>query len=252
MPLNPLDELTLNAYLAALPKLTEPLPPVLQHQLSAIAPRLLQDPTTEVIDTLRDLIGQHPLLNALYQAERLALQSPEGQRNKFLTSVTANPIQSNVDQASHPLPEVASSGEKSITPSGSLSENSSHGTFTHAVVPDLTSTNGHDSAKNGHSEGEAESVDQPRRLADPSGSAPPLVQRFVLRDRPTEVERQYYKKYISELQRLNPNWQILLDQPKPDESAAYVAIYQDAETSARYKTYLATRCIEDMLIGFHL
>jgi len=83
--MNDLEILTLEAFLAALAKQSAPLPDTIQQRLQAIGENLEAH-----IDELDALAETYPPLDAVYQSERIVLQSQGGQRKKRLTALNGN------------------------------------------------------------------------------------------------------------------------------------------------------------------
>ena len=87
--MNNLEALTLEAFLAALAKQSDPLPDEIQRRLQTIGNNLEQN-----IEELDVLAESYPPLEAAYEAEYMALQRQGGQRQKFLSQTRGDsPLQ---------------------------------------------------------------------------------------------------------------------------------------------------------------
>ncbi len=80
--MQPNDIISLSAFLNALSKLDEPLPPDIQTQLNAIAKNLEADPTN--IGNLDSIAESYEPLDIAYQEELTILKKEAGMRNKGL------------------------------------------------------------------------------------------------------------------------------------------------------------------------
>lgn len=104
-------------------------------------------------------------------------------------------------------------------------------------------------------EQEVKTVRTEDTLATPSTPAEatsPAIQRIVLAAKASDRDRQNYQKYLEELQRLNPDWVLIPDRPQPDEAEAHLLLYQDENIATRHAAYIATRSLNDFCKALNL
>jgi hypothetical protein len=232
--MNDLEILTLEAFLAALAKQSAPLPYEIQQRLQAIGENLEQH-----VDELDALAETYPPLDIAYQSERLALQRQGGQRQKLLNAPKGNGVNS--------LPRVA----KAIFRSDNAVLTTQDFFRLATDHPELVLTSSNGSPDN---EGSKTAATTPTIATSPtnaSTSSPPAqssspgIQRIVLAANASDRDRQNYQQYLEELKRLNPRWALVPDRPQPNETDAYLIMYQDENYAARHAAYIATRYLND-------
>jgi hypothetical protein len=241
--MNDLEILTLEAFLAALAKQSAPLPDTIQQRLQAIGENLEAH-----IDELDALAETYPPLDAVYQSERIVLQSQGGQRKKRLVASNGNGTVERVESLTRIAKVILRSDDSVIT---------THDVFRLAKEhPELVSVPSNDSLEHQVSAASASTNAASSKttvVSSPSvQSAPPGIHRVVLVANASDHDRQNYQHYLEELKRLNPGWAIVPDRPQANEADAYLVIYQDENYAARHAAYIATRYLQDFCQNLNL
>lgn len=233
-PMNDLEILTLEAFLAALAKQSAPLPDEIQQRLQAIAENLEQHVTE-----LTALAKTHPPLYAAYQSERIALQSQGGQRQKLLSAQNGNGTIERTESLTRVAKAILRSDNAVLTTQDVFRLAKEH--------PELAnnSLENEDSEPSSAIPINTKSSRTTAAKSSPAQATPPNIHRIVLAANASDRDRQNYQQYLEELKRLNPRWALVPDRPQPDEADAYLIMYQDENYAARHAAYIATRYVSD-------
>jgi hypothetical protein len=232
--MNDLEILTLEAFLAALAKQSAPLPHEIQQRLQAIGENLEQH-----IDELIDLAEAHPPLYVAYQSERSTLQSQGGQRQKRLT---ANNTIERTGSLTRVAKTILRSDNSVLTTQDFFRLATDHPELV------LSPSNGSPDEVSKAASNTSTTATSPINASassSPTQSTSPGIQRIVLAANASDRDRKNYQQYLEELKRLNPDWAIIPDRPQPDETDAYLIVYQDQNYAARHAAYIATRYLND-------
>lgn len=213
-PLNPLDAITLDAFLLALGQLDEPLPDDIQTQLQAIGHDL-----PNLVGHLDALAMDYPPLTDRYRQARQAIQSTSQTRKQRFSSPDAVRQDLRLAQLVLQAPD----------PIG-----------TARTLEDLPALEPIPATP-------IDPAEQPIAASNPTA---PNLYRFTLPTYATAQQQQQFQTYIAELKRLNPNWIVSPDRPQPGEAEAYIMIYNDDNYKVSFAAHVAGQLITDFVSSF--
>lgn len=238
--MNDLEILTIEAFLAALEKQSTPLPDEIQQRLQAIAENLEQH-----VPELAALAKTHPPLYAAYQAERIALQSQGGQRQKFLSAPNGNGTIERTESLTRIAKTILRSDNSVLTTQDVFRLAKEHPELVPAPLSDNPEQEGSEPAS--ATPTNATSSKTTAANVPPAQATSPEIHRIVLAANASDRDQQNYQKYIEKLKQLNPDWAIIPDCPQPGEADAYLAVLKDQDYLARHAAYIATRYLKEFL-----
>jgi hypothetical protein len=210
-PLEPLDQLTVDAFVAAVETCRDE-----GIELPETVWAIAQSPEHHV-ETLSEMAKQHPQLHTAYRTARKLLRQAEGERNKRMSTNDRTQV-------------------KPLRPSSEL-------VFTSPTVAweeESISTSKSESTP-------PQAFFQPQLNHPSLDPVQSIVYRYTLPETASPQAAIAFSKQVEAIRQSNPDWVVTFDHPNPGEADAIVLIRKDEHYAATHAAYLANRTLNQVV-----